>query len=102
MPNFEYIQSYYDVPACVGRRVKIHGKLGTIVEDRGHYIGVNFDSDKAGVVKNAHPVDGVEYLEMGEIRLLTKSQERYQKYLKVADCFDSFIDFCRQETLQNK
>lgn len=64
--NFDYIKQYYNAPAEIGRRVKVYGKLGTIVEDRGHYIGVNFDEDKPGVVRNAHPISEVEYLEMTE------------------------------------
>ena len=89
----EYIRNYYGVPACIGRRVIVHGKPGIIYEDRGHYIGVNFDVDKPGVVFNAHPTDNVEYLEIGELRKMTKSQKRYRDYLEVADCFDSFADY---------
>ena len=93
--NCEYVRSNYDVPACIGRRVKINGKPGIIAADRGHYIGVNFDEDKAGVIVNAHPVSKVEYLEMGLLRTPTKSQQRYQRFLEFGDGFDSFIEFCR-------
>jgi len=29
----------------------------------------------------------------GEVRKMTRSQQRYHDYLKVADCFDSFKDY---------
>ena len=92
---FEYVTEYYQVPACYGRRVEVNGKPGIIAEDRGHYIGVNFDSDKPGVISNCHPTWEVEYLGMGKVRALTKSQQRYKRYLEYGDCFDSFIEFCR-------
>ena len=28
---------------------------------------------------------------------LTRGQRRYQRYLDAADCFDSFLDFCRAD-----
>lgn len=93
--NCEYVQKYYGVPACIGRRVIFKGRPGIIAEDRGHYIGVNFDSDRAGIVFNVHPTDGVEYCEMGRLRKMTRSQRRYQEYLKCADCYDSFASFLR-------
>ena len=80
MPNCEYVVKYYDVPACIGRRVVVNGKPGVIAMDRGHYIGVNLDSDKPGVICNAHPTSNVEYGEMGKIRKLTRSQQRYQEW----------------------
>ena len=43
MNNFEYVRKYYKVPAELGRRVKIDGRPGIIIEDMGNYIGVNFD-----------------------------------------------------------
>ncbi len=93
-----YVRDYYGVPACIGRKVVVYGKPGIIAKDRGHYIGVNFDNDKPGVVFNAHPTDKVEYGDMGTIRKMTPSQKRYQKYLECADCFDSFKDFLRYDT----
>jgi hypothetical protein len=93
----EYVRQAYHVPAEIGRRVVVYGKPGIIAKDRGHYIGVNLDTDKPGVVRNYHPTDGVEYLGMGELRKLTRSQERYQRYIDVSECFDSFIDFCRYD-----
>lgn len=91
----EYAREHYGVPACIGRRVTVAGKPGIIAADRGHYIGVNFDEDKPGHIENAHPTWKVEYLGMGKVRKMTRSQARYQRYLEFGDCFDSFIDFCR-------
>jgi hypothetical protein len=92
----EYVRQHYGVPAELRRRVVVNGKPGIIAEDRGHYIGVNFDADKPGVVMNAHPTDGVEYLGMGELRPMTRAQRRYARYLRT-DCFESFIQFCQWE-----
>ncbi|NOX32531.1 MAG: hypothetical protein GXP56_02170 [Deltaproteobacteria bacterium] len=91
----EYVREYYGVPAEIGRRIEHNDKPGIIAEDRGHYIGVNFDENNPGVVFNVHPTDQVKYLEMGKIRKMTRSQRRYQEYLKVADCFDDFMHFLR-------
>lgn len=77
--NCEYARDYYDVPAEIGRRVVVFGKPGIIAEDRGHYIGVNLDCDKPGVVVNVHPRDA-EYGEIGIIRKITRSQERYREW----------------------
>lgn len=92
--NCEWVRNYYKVPAEIGRRVVAMGQPGVIAEDRGHYIGVNFDEDKPGVIINCHPTDEVEYFGMGEIRKLTRSQRRYQRYLKSEECFESFLHFC--------
>ena len=81
MANCEYVVNQYGVPACIGRRVIVSGKAGVIAEDRGHYIGINFDSDKARSICNAHPTSNVEYGEMGTIRKMTRSQQRYRDYL---------------------
>lgn len=78
----EYVRKYYGVPACIGRRILFKGKPGIIAEDRGHYIGVNFDEDKPGVICNVHPTDGVEYGEMGKVRKMTRSQKRYRDYIR--------------------
>lgn len=93
----DYASKYYNVPADIGRRVTVDGKPGIIAEDRGHYIGVNFDADRPGHISNCHPTWRVEYLGMGRIRRMTKSQRRYQRYLEVGECFDSFKDFLRYE-----
>jgi hypothetical protein len=37
----------------------------------------------------------VEYAEIGNVRPMTKSQQRYKRFLEYGDRFDSFIDFCR-------
>ena len=80
--NCEYVRSYYHVPACIGRRVTVYGKPGIITEDRGNYIGVNLDSEPPTSVSNYHPTDQVIYLGMGKPRKLTRSQQRYQDYLR--------------------
>lgn len=66
--EFNYVKKYYNVPACLGRIVKVDGKSGVIVKDCGHYIGVNFDDDKPGFISNCHPTWNVEYLGIGSIR----------------------------------
>lgn len=70
----DYVKRHYGVPADIGRRVEVDGKPGIIAADRGHYIGVNFDADKPGVISNCHPTWRVVYGEMGTIRKLTRSQ----------------------------
>lgn len=95
MEAFKYVKDYYGVPACYGRRVVHRGNPGIIAEDRGHYIGVNFDEDKPGVVFNVHPTDKVEYLGMGKVRKMTRAQKRYQEYLKYGDSYDNFMHFLR-------
>lgn len=95
----KYVRKYYGVPAVIGKRVTVGGKPGIIAADRGHYIGVNFDDCKPGVIHNCHPTSNVEYLEMGTVRKMTKSQERYRRYLEVADRFDSFRDFLKWDAL---
>jgi len=95
MSNCEYVREYYGVPAVLGRRVVVSGKPGIIAEDRGHYIGVNFDHDKPGDISNCHPTWEVEYLDIGEIRKPTRSQQRYKRHLEYGDSFESFIEFCK-------
>lgn len=95
--NYDYVREYYGVPACTGRRVMVYGKPGVIAEARGNYIGVTLDSDKPGRVSNYHPTDGVEYLGMGTVRPMTRSQARYARYVAVSECFNSFLDFCRYD-----
>lgn len=96
--SFDYVKKIYGVPAEIGRRVK-HGasRLGTIVEDRGHYVGVNFDDHKPGVVCNCHPTSELTYLELGKPRKLTRSQLRWRRYREVSEYFDSFRDWLRWE-----
>lgn len=90
----EYVRQYYKVPAEIGRRIVFRGKPGVIAADRGNYIGVNFDSDEPGIIHNVHPTDGVEYGEMGAVRIkkMTRSQVRYQKY-RDGEYACSFADF---------
>lgn len=93
--NCEYVSQYYGVPAEIGRCVTVSGKPGIITADRGNYIGITFDSDKPYVVHNAHPSFEVVYLEMGTPRRLTRSQERYRRYLDAADLYENFGHFLR-------
>lgn len=92
MGNCEYVCEYYDVPACIGRRIEFKGRPGVIAEDRGHYIGVNFDDDKPGSIFNVHPTDNVKYLGLGPIRKLTRSQQRYKDFLK-SEYPDGFANY---------
>ena len=102
MTECSYVRQNYGVPACIGRRVIVYGKPGVIAADRGHYIGVNFDADKPGMIRNAHPTSEVEYLGMGAVRPMTRAQRRYQRWLEVGDCFESFRSFLIYETRREK
>ena len=93
--NCEYVRNYYDVPACIGRRVELDGKLGIIAEDRGAYIGVLFDEDKPNHITPCHPVWKMRYLGMGRVRSMTRSQKRYKRYLEYGEGFESFLDYCK-------
>lgn len=89
--NCQYVRDYYNVPACVGRRVNFQGREGTIYEDGGNYISVNFDDQKPGECDNVHPTDeGLQYLGMGKIRKMTAGQKRYSEFREFSDCFDGF------------
>ena len=90
-----YVGDYYGVPADIGRRVTVNGRPGIIAADRGHHIGVNFDSDKPGVISPCHPTWEVVYGEMGQVRQMTRSQARYKRFLEYGDCFSDFLDYCR-------
>lgn len=100
--SLEYVRQTYAVPAEIGRRVTVYGKPGIIAADRGHYIGVNFDADKPGAIRNAHPTSEVVYGEMGEPRPMTRAQERYARYQRVAECFDDFLHFCYYDAQQQR
>lgn len=89
----EYVRDYYGVPACVGRKIAFCGRPGIIAKDMGNYIGVTFDEDNPTIICPLHPTDGIEYLEMGIVRKMTRSQRRYQEYLDCADLYDSFAAF---------
>lgn len=98
---FEYIKSYYKVDPFIGQKIIHRGNPGIIVEDRGHYLGVNFDADKPGVVKSVHPTDEVIYGEPGVIRKMTRSQKRYQEYLR-SDGFDNFKHYLEYHEWQRR
>lgn len=100
--SLEYVRDFYRVPASIGRRVTVYGKPGIISADRGHYIGVTFDTDKPYVIHNAHPVDGVEYGDVGQLRALTTSQRRYRDYLDVADLYENFGHYLRARSAQRR
>ncbi|WP_111639943.1 hypothetical protein [Marinomonas shanghaiensis] len=98
-----YIKKTYNVPADIGRKVIVDGKSGVIVENKSHHLGVNFDADKASVVSRCHPTWKVIYLdEFAAIRKLTKSQQRYKRFLEYGDSFKSFIDFCYWDAEQQR
>lgn len=88
---FQYVKEVYKVPAEYGRRVSLNGEFGTICEDRGHYVGVNFDKDKPGVIKNCHPSE-LTYGDIGEVRKLTQGQKRYKEY-RESECDCSFAEW---------
>lgn len=100
--SFEYVRNYYGVPAEIGRRVIVDGKAGVIAEDRGHYIGVNFDDDKPSRIYNVHPTDKVQYGEMGKVRKISRSAARYQRYLKSDGIYESFANFLYWDAVHQK
>ena len=51
----QYVNDHYKIPAYVGMLVWYEGARGKIVEDRGHYIGVRFDTESVDIVHNFHP-----------------------------------------------
>jgi hypothetical protein len=63
---YEYVRTTYGVPAFVGGRVRIGDKAGVLVRASTdlHYLHVRFDGVKFSV--NAHPTDGVTYLQEDE------------------------------------
>ncbi len=83
----EYACNHYGVPADIGRIVSIDGRPGVIAEDRGAYIGVLFDDLAPNEIRPCHPTWMAEYGDMGALRKMTRSQERYQKYHD-SDWFD--------------
>lgn len=93
MNPFDYIIRTYNVPARIGRRVTVYGKAATITADRGHYIGITYDTDKPSIIRNAHPVDGVVYLdEVVKPRKPSRSARRYQEFLE-CDFGQSFAEW---------
>ncbi len=97
----EYASTHYGVPACIGRRVEMNGRPGILAEDCGHHLGINFDDDKPGHISHAHPTWKMEYFGLGKIRKPTRSQKRYQDYLKCS-WFDSFRDFLMWRECERK
>ena len=76
----EYVQQHYGVPACIGRRVIANGKPGTIVADRGHYIGVVLDDDPKRRIGNHHPTWEMQYGEMAEKLPKPVKPSNYDKF----------------------
>lgn len=99
-PPCEYVRTYYGVPAEPGRRVIIDGKPGIIAKDKGAYIGVLLDEDPPNRIRPYHPTWKVEYGGLGTVRKMTRSQQRYQEYLEIADCFESFGHWLRYKQLE--
>lgn len=94
---FEYVREYYNVPAEFGRIIIVNGNRGVIAKDCGHYLGVNFDKDKPGVISRCHPTWEIEYLGISAVRQMTRSQQRYAEYREIADCYNSFKDFLKHK-----
>lgn len=91
---FEYVKEYYGVDAKLNQIVMYKGEKGIIAADKGHYIGVNFDKDKAGDISNVHPTDEnlVYTSDIGKVRKMTRSQKRYQDYLH-SECSETFAEY---------
>lgn len=94
-----YVRETYGVPACIGRRIEFNGRSGVIAEDRGNYIGVNFDDDAPGQIVNLHPTERVTYLGTGPVRKPSRSQARYRRFVS-ADTGESFGEFLKREGRQ--
>ncbi len=95
-----YIQQNYKVPAEIGRRVRSTGegtpKEGVITECSGQYIYIHFDGDKKPRGPY-HPTSEIEYLGMGKVPKMTRSQERYQRYRQSDGVFGNFANFLGYE-----
>ncbi|MEG1082303.1 MAG: hypothetical protein RSE44_27570 [Pseudomonas sp.] len=76
----EYVQQYYQVPACIGRRVIAYGKPGVITADFGHYIGIVLDDSTKRQPGRYHPVDGIEYGEMAGQLPKPPRRTNYDRY----------------------
>lgn len=84
----EYVQQYYQVPACIGRRVIAYGKPGVITTDFGHYVGIVLDEDRKRRPDRYHPVDGIEYGEMADQLPKRPRISNYDKFLNDdIDCY---------------
>lgn len=101
--SLEYIREYYKVPAVIGRRIRFEEtKEGVIVGSRNAYIKVVFDGDIANQTKNLHPTSEVEYLDMGDVPKMTRSQKRYAEY-RSCDTDMSFMDwiyYCQENNIK--
>jgi hypothetical protein len=61
--DYEYVRSYYGVPARKGARVRHPGSGdGTVTHAGGHYIWITWDA--TGKERGPyHPTDEIEYLD---------------------------------------
>jgi hypothetical protein len=57
--SFDFVRTYYGVPAKRGLRVTVDGKPGRITRGRGGYIMVRFDGMKFS--RACHPTWRVDY-----------------------------------------
>lgn len=89
--NCEYVRQHYNVPACIGRRVVANGKPGTIVEDRGHYIGVMLDGERR--VGSHHPTWEMQYGEMADKIPKLPRRTNWDKFNDESECYEGFADF---------
>lgn len=100
---FKYVNQYYGVNACIGRRVVAYGEPAVIVKDFGNHIGIVLDSNPQSAPEPYHPVDGIEYGEIIDYqpRKLNFRKEigkrKYQEYLD-ADYGGSFSEWLGIET----
>jgi hypothetical protein len=90
-----YVKDYYNVPDDVGRQVTYKGRVGVIYETGGNYVNVNFDDTKPGIISYIHPKDpDLTFGEIVVIRKITRSQRRYQDYLR-SDSGYSFKEYLK-------
>ena len=86
MSDYSYINDYYKVPACSGRRVRFTGSKepveGVIVGTNGLYVKIHLDGESkpSGFY---HPTWELEYLGMGEIPKMSRSAARYQRFIEL-------------------
>ena len=93
---FEYISEFYGINIKVGMDVIFNGERGVVSQDKGHYIGVNFDKDKPGVISNVHPIDDLLIFtgKTRKVRKMSRSQKNYQEYIR-SESGVSFSDWMR-------
>lgn len=60
--SMEYIRKTYNVPAKRGGKVKVSGRLGTIVRARGQYLLVRWADTVGQPCVPCHPTWQVNYL----------------------------------------